>query len=504
MKLLSISALNHDHNICYYDGTRLHYHKLERTKQIKRYRNQDLLSWVNEINQLWNLELSEIDEIIIDVDISKYQILNISQKYKDAATLKINGFPYEKEIWYIGHHYSHALSSWMMTPLTPSTHIVIDGLGDARPWSVYKDNSLVAFGNIANGSIGWGMRDAGKYLGISAGHYNDIAGKVMALQSYGKLHSNFLEYLRNFEIDSINKIFSPDTWHNFVNDRSISQNTLLDWIHTVHFRVGELIVDLFKQYASPDDCITYSGGVAQNVIWNTEIRNHYKNVIIPPHSSDEGTSLGGIEWLRIKNELPKFVLNNFPYSQSDIKPSTTPEIDTIKIAAKMLADGKVIGWYQGNGEVGPRALGNRSILCDPRMKQSRQIVNQIKNREQYRPFGASVLTEHAKKWFHVNINDPYMLYTVYVKHDNLPGVTHVDGTCRIQMVDDTNIIFKTLLDEFYKITDCPVLLNTSLNIAGKPLAGFPDNAVELFQSSSLDAMFIGNEIYIKKIDNIKN
>jgi carbamoyltransferase len=131
------------------------------------------------------------------------------------------------------------------------------------------------------------------------------------------------------------------------------------------------------------------------------------------------------------------------------------------------------------------------------MKCSKDLVNKIKKRERYRPFGGSVLEEYAKDYFDINVNDAFMLYTANVRRDELPGITHVDRTCRIQIVDRTNNTFRTLMEEFYKITGCPVLLNTSLNIAGKPLAGFPENAIELFKTTSLNAMFIGNDVLEK-------
>ena len=171
--------------------------------------------------------------------------------------------------------------------------------------------------------------------------------------------------------------------------------------------------------------------------------------------------------------------------------------ETIKTAAKLLSEGKIIGWYQGNGEVGPRALGNRSILMDPRIRNGKEIINGVKNRENYRPFGASILAEHIKDYFDLNIKDDFMLFTNNFITKEFPAITHVDGTCRVQAVEKNNKIFRKLLDEFYNITGCPIILNTSLNINGKPIAGYPENAINLFETTSIDYMFIGNKIYSK-------
>jgi carbamoyltransferase len=181
--------------------------------------------------------------------------------------------------------------------------------------------------------------------------------------------------------------------------------------------------------------------------------------------------------------------------QNDYAPEE-PSMETISKAARYLANGKVVGWYQGHGEIGPRALGNRSILFDPRIDNGRDIVNAIKNREEFRPFGASCLGPYTTGLFQIENKDPYMLYTSKVL-GKLPSITHVDGTCRLQTVDEPGP-FKRLLEEFLTLTGCPVLLNTSLNLAGKPIAGHPDDARELFRTTSIDVMVIGNEINCKQ------
>ena len=173
-------------------------------------------------------------------------------------------------------------------------------------------------------------------------------------------------------------------------------------------------------------------------------------------------------------------------------------MNVINEAANLLSQQKVIGWYQGHGEIGPRALGNRSILMDPRVPDGKRIVNLIKKRENYRPFGASVLEEYAKDYFDILWPDPYMLYFFEVKVSYLKSITHIDGTCRVQTVSKRdNPLFRKLLERFYEITGCPVLLNTSLNVAGKPLAAYPRDAMELFNNSSIDAMIVGEQVYKK-------
>jgi carbamoyltransferase len=511
MKLLSVMMTAHDCNMSYFDGEVVKYHKTERLKQKKRHAWDNNWEWANDIKSIWNVTPQEIDEIAVclsyETDMTRADNPSdlITGKYFPATELNNLFLPESlwpldhPNVWFMNHHFCHSLSTWMLSDQQPDVAIVIDGLGDFKTWSVFKRQHLIASGDIRNGfgSIGWSMRDTGYDLGITSKEYNDVAGKLMGLQSYGTLDYEYLEFLKKYDISQTLEIFSQDHWHTYKGDKLIGKLTLLDWIKTVHHRMGEVLVEFFKKYASPDDVIVYAGGVAQNVIWNTELKKHFPNLIIPPHSSDEGLSFGGLEWLRQKNKLPKFKLDNFPYVESDVAPSSTPELTTIQKAAKLLSEGKTVGWYQGHGEVGPRALGNRSILMDPRIVNGRVKINKIKNRENFRPFGASVLKECANTYFELDHDDEFMLYVAPVKTKEFEAITHIDNTCRVQTVGDRNPIFRQLLEEFYKLTGCPVLLNTSLNIAGKPIAGYPENAKELFWNSELDHMFIGNEHLFK-------
>jgi carbamoyltransferase len=492
MKLLSLRLCEHDSNISYFDGDNLHYFKSERLNQIKHHAYNNLTEWQTVIKEIWGIDYHNIDEIAIVVDPWAH---NLSVDFEDFfPAIEFSPIP---KSFRINHHYAHSLSSWMLTKKS-NVDIVIDGFGDLdQPWSIFKNNQIFKKGSVRiNGSLGIAMARAAKTLGIKAEHEGDLAGKLMGLQSYGTIDQEFLKILQEFNFYNISKIFDQKIWYAHRKNIIMSNQDLLDWIKTVHFRVGEVLVNFFKEHCSKDDIITYSGGVAQNVIWNTELKKHFPNLVIPPHCADEGLSLGAIEWLRLKNNLPEFNLKNFPYIQSDESPDTPTEY-TIKETAKLLAAGKVIGWYQGHGEVGPRALGNRSVLMDPRIANGKNIINRVKNRESYRPFGASILKEYAAQQFSVECSDEFMLYVANVNDSKLESITHIDNTCRLQVVSNRNLIFKKLLEEFYKLTGCPVILNTSLNAAGKPIAGSVADAQTFFTTSNLDAIIIGNTIQVK-------
>jgi carbamoyltransferase len=167
----------------------------------------------------------------------------------------------------------------------------------------------------------------------------------------------------------------------------------------------------------------------------------------------------------------------------------------------MLADGKIVGWHQGRGEIGPRALGNRSILMNPAIPDGKAILNEkVKHREPWRPYAASVLEEYASDWFGTDTPSPYMMRAIPVRDEKksiIPAVTHEDGTCRIQTVtSEQNPAFYDLISEFHKLTGIPMLLNTSLNVGGKPISGHPDRSIALLRSSEMDALCTGDNIIL--------
>jgi carbamoyltransferase len=172
----------------------------------------------------------------------------------------------------------------------------------------------------------------------------------------------------------------------------------------------------------------------------------------------------------------------------------------LQTVAKLIAEGNVVGWYQGKMEWGPRALGNRSILADPRNAKMKDILNEkIKHRESFRPFAPCILEEYTSEYFDIDVSSPYMLLVAPVKKpEKIPAVTHVDGTARIQTVSKyINLLFYNLITEFYKITDVPVLINTSMNVRGEPIVDTPEQAYNMIVKTDMDYIVMGDYI-IKK------
>ena len=503
MNLIGLRLCEHDSNISYYDGTNFHYYKSERDFQIKHHGFDNFWEWKNIVYKLWNLKEKDIDDIAIIIDPWRHKFpLN-----QEGFFPVIENYPHLPfKVSRINHHYAHALSTEVIYDDIKG-HMIMDGYGDLdQALTVIKNNKIIKRLKVSeNESLGrlYAMTGENSFQ-IQASSHHDIAGKLMGLQSYGRIDEEFYKTLNKYNFEDLKEVFNRDNFIRFKKNEMLAGLEKLSWMATIHKKTGELLVDYFKKFFKENDSIGYSGGVAQNVIWNTLLKTNFPNLKILPYCADEGLSIGALEYLRRKHKLKKPILKNFPYSQSDEAPPTSPTLRTIKQTAKALSENKLVLWYQGHGEIGPRALGNRSILFNPFNKDAKEIVNQIKKREAYRPFGASVLKEDAHRYLKNPIDNPYMLYVSDVINPNLYGITHVDKSCRYQTVGYYGTlphldkkIFHSLLKEFKKITGESILLNTSLNIAGRPIMGSKQNLLSLTNHPGIDMVVFGNEI-IKK------
>jgi len=432
----------------------------------------------------------------------KYSILH----FLDSLGIKTNN------LFFIGHHYSHILSGFPILDYKKCSYgVCIDGQGNNLTVSFFED----PFGDISQNkryytlenenisSIGHSFNLFGKKMKLS-GYCLDFSGKVMGAQSYGKID---LDYIKGLDIDFISKNFYnyttdilkkySDVFFNFENSE------FKDLLSTWH-KIAELcVLNLFeKNIKEKNSHIIYSGGVVQNTVINESLSKIYPNLYFTPHGYDGGLSLGGLYAICNYEKIKIPEINNFPYLQSD-EVKETPTEKTIKYAAKLLADGKIVGWHQGAGEIGPRSLGNRSILMDPGIFNAKEILNnKIKKRESWRPYAASVLLDYAHDWFDFEGDSPYMMRAIKAikeKKSIIKSVVHEDDTCRIQTVSKySNLLFYKLIYEFYNLRGIPMLLNTSLNIAGKPISGDPATSKLLYNSSEMDCLIVGNKIYNKQ------
>ena len=302
----------------------------------------------------------------------------------------------------------------------------------------------------------------------------------------------------------------------FEHPRSNKKIMLPDGLYTelaywAQFYLEKVMVDyaihLYSVTKSKNLCI--AGGVGLNSVANKKILDQtpFENIFIQPAAGDSGLAMGAALWASHqinKNPIKWRMANAYlgrNYSEKEI-------IDAVSIsgckyqkvkdpqitAAKLLADEKIIGWFHGKSEYGPRALGNRSILCSPippRMKD--KLNTQVKHRESFRPFAPACLEEAANEYFELDCPSPFMLLIARVKKNNVPAITHVDGTARVQTINaDQNPKFYSLIKEFQKLTGVPVILNTSFNDSGEPIVETPEDAVRTFKSTNLDALIIGD------------
>ncbi len=266
------------------------------------------------------------------------------------------------------------------------------------------------------------------------------------------------------------------------------------------------IIEYLKKFKQSENlCI--SGGVGLNGYINQRLIEDgiYKNVYIPPAVSDAGITQGAnmfavnkfIEW---RPQEVRYIGNEYPYHDDSAKKMEYP--DLYKYIAQKLREKKIVGWYQGRSESGPRALGNRSILCDPTFPDMKDYINErVKHREWYRPFAPAILQEYTQDWF-MNIKEELnMLKICKFKPgmgERVPSVCHKDGTGRLQTVtQESNQHFYNLISEFHKLSGVPILLNTSFNDNGEPIVETPQNALNTFNKTNIDILVVHNYIYEK-------
>lgn len=280
--------------------------------------------------------------------------------------------------------------------------------------------------------------------------------------------------------------------------------------------------NLYQKTGQKKLCL--AGGVALNCLANSRILKEtlFDEVFIQPAAGDSGSAMGAALYVYhcLLGKTRKFTLEHAywgkEYTQTEIKVFLVnsgisyqfidDENRLLELVAEALASGKVTGWFQGRGEWGPRALGNRSILADPRDKKMQDIVNiKIKFREPFRPFASTVLADKAEELFELDGYSrqypfKFMLYTVRVKKkDLIPAVTHIDGTSRIQIIDQQeNILYYKLIEKFYQKTGVAALLNTSFNLKGEPIVNSPQDAINTFIKSGMDMLILGKFILTKK------
>ena len=463
------------------------------------------------------------------------------------------------------HHFSHAASAFYPSPFEEAVVLTLDGVGEwaTTTIGIGKKNKLEIIKEIHfPHSVGLLYSAFTYYVGfkVNSGEY-----KLMGLAPYGKplFKDLILQKLIDLKEDGSFKLnmkyFNYATGLTMTNDKFSklfghpvrdSSKDLLTPFHmnlaaSIQAVIEEIVLRITKnisfKYNIENLCL--AGGVALNCVANGKVQNEkiFKNIWIQPASGDAGGSLGAAlaywhhELGKPRDEFsdkmmgsflgPKFD-NNFIETKlkllkANFKKYSKEEVTSL--VAKELANEKIVGWFQGKMEFGPRALGGRSILADPRSEKMQKELNlKIKFRESFRPFAPSVLREDVNEWFDLDIDSPYMLLVskikkekqiqmkkedenlfgiekLNVKRSNIPAVTHVDYSARVQTVHkNTNPRYYDLIKEFKNITNCPVLVNTSFNVRGEPIVCSIEDAFNCFMGTNLDILVIEDFVLFKQ------
>ena len=471
----------------------------------------------------------------------------------------------DKNIFFSDHHLSHAASAFFPSPFDEAVIITADGVGE---WAT----TTVAIGKNENleikkeihfpHSLGLLYSAFTYYTGfkVNSGEY-----KLMGLAPYGNpIYVDKIKKIVDIKDDGTFRLdqkyfnyatgltMTNDNFHNLFGQKP--RNSTYDKINQFHMDIAasiqkvteEIMIKISKavrkEFGIKNLCL--AGGVALNCVANGKILSEkiFENIWIQPAAGDAGGSLGAALALwHLENKNKREINFNDDMNGSYLGPEfTQKEIekelntlganfevleyeDLMNITSENLLNEKAIGWFQGRMEFGPRALGNRSILGDPRSHKMQKNLNlKVKYRESFRPFAPSVLREDLAEWFDMNVDSPYMLLVaninskkiiemtdeqkklfgidkLNVKRSEIPAVTHVDYSARVQTVSrSTNKHYFDLLKKFKDKTGCPVIVNTSFNVRGEPIVNSPTDAFNCFMGTQLDYLIIGNCILDKK------
>ena len=440
------------------------------------------------------------------------------------------------------HHMSHAAYAFYTSQFDESAILTIDGVGEwsTASFGIAKNNKIQLTNDIRwPHSLGLFYSAFTYFLGFKV---NEGEYKLMGLSSYGKpkyydlIKENLIDVKNDGSIHLNMKYFAFTydkvmTNENFAQLFGIPPRKEDQKTEQIHYDIGasaqkvledvmlKMVNHIYLKTKMKNLCM--SGGVALNGVANYQILKNgpFDNVHIPPSPGDGGSAVGCAQYLYfVHNNKKRIIENNHSkliqenvyvgpsYSDekiikfldsNNIKYEKFEKQSLLKKTAQLISTGNIVGWYQGKMEWGPRALGNRSILADPRNASMKDILNEkIKHRESFRPFAPSVLEEYASEYFDIDIPSPYMLMVAKVKKPEIiPAVTHVDGTGRLQTVSNyANPLYYDLINEFFKITGVPVIINTSMNVMGEPIVNTPEQAYQMIVKTDMDCLVLGNNL----------
>ena len=512
--LVSIFA-GHDANISFYNAKTNKYYtiEIERLVQKRYFRlhvdndpqyQKEILEQCRDIAETeWDIE-NDYEAVLISSDgfvqTDPREVFNTEQ-IKTVAR----------------HHETHAAATFYQSPFKEALIVSYDGGGDDGHFNVYSANNMgVRFLNRIDSDFGGGYLLCGslvREVGEKSRHQLALAGKLMGLCGYGKVIPEFVPAFEEFFFDRDYEKLSNWTNLPLKNVKKPWKDPLTNWAFegqyaydiaaTAQEGFENAFFEVLDRY-DPNIPLCLCGGAALNVLVNEKIKEKYdRPLYVPPNPHDGGLSLGHLFMYREPTERVDITYSGLPLLDRNKLPEYIEKYNAKKVNKKEIAeiikDGKIIGLVYGDSEVGPRALGNRSIVCDPNIADMKDILNsKVKFREWYRPFAPFCKKEDAHKYFDSPNFDnlEYMSYAPKVKVDTLPSITHVDGTARLQTVtEESHSHFYELLTEFGKISETNVLLNTSFNIRGYPILSTIKDALYALENTEMDYVVIEDYLF---------
>lgn len=562
MNILGLNYFYHDSTACIVTDGRLQIaieeERLSRVKHTYAFPHQSIKRCLKDTG----INYSDIDAVAVSIKPTLswpakllYGIQHIGSAKSFISHEVVRGYYKQKDFWswynatwpgngkkpkvhFIPHHMTHAAGSFFVSPYESAALLSLDGSGEwaTSMLGVGKGNEITCFQQsyfpMSLGSFYEAVTefcgfkpnyDEGKTMGLAplgdASVFHDIVDKIVTIDSTGAIDID-LSYF-NYQFwgkQRCSKKFHDTFGAPRKNGEPFKDNHL-NAAAAFQRVIEEKALELCKILRAKTSCrhLIVSGGVSLNSVMNGRIvrESGFEDIYVMPAAGDNGTAIGAAFY--VYNGIlgkPRNWVHNDPYvgtsytnefiakvlAEGKLKPEWHDDIASV--AAQLLHEGQIIGWFQGAMEIGPRSLGNRSILANPTRADMKDKVNaEVKHREAYRPFAPSCPVEVKNDYFLTDVEVPFMLKVCDVRPDKravLPAVTHVDGSARLQTVrKEINPIYHDLLTKFGNLSQVPVLLNTSFNVMGEPIVESPLDALRCFYSTGLDALAIGNYLLRK-------
>lgn len=561
MNILGINYFFHDASACVVRDGELIIALEEERFTRKKHATDFPVNAIDQCLKNAGMKPSDIDHIAVSIQPSKHWLkkvaygLSLGRKMGPFVNHELKGSFFKQRdfkkwlkgftsggplptVHFVEHHLSHIIGSYYLSPYENAALLSLDGsgewstlfVGEARNGLVRKfsetmfPHSLGSFYEAATEFCGFRPNyDEGKTMGLAPfgdpSRFYDVAEKIVSVNEDAQVRID----LSYFEYQNWSRRRCSAKFYQVFGKPRGRNDVFLDHHHDVAAAfqkvLEEKVLEICRYLEKKSDAeyLVLAGGVSLNSVMNGRIlrETRFKDLYVMPAAGDNGTSIGAAYY--VHHEV---LGNKRRFSHSDpyvgtcyAKNDVRKILDECKLryvesgnicadAAKLLREGNIMGWFQGRMEIGPRALGNRSILADPTLAGMKDKINaEVKHREAYRPFAPSATVEAKDDYFDIAVEAPFMLKVCDVKPDKktvLPAITHVDGSARLQTVrKETNARYHQLLTEFGKLSGVPVLLNTSFNIMGEPIVESPLHAIRCFFSTGLDVLVIDDFIIHK-------